>query len=221
MNVFYLDRDPTVCAQMHCDKHVVKMIIEYAQLLSTAHRILDGVEYEGKTQTGRRVRRWKLSDPSDEKFMYKASHINHPSAVWARANDLNYIWLLEMWYALCYEYEHRYGREHLTFTKLADVLNRVPENIPDGMFYEPTPAMPDYCKLEEGSLESYRNYYIKEKTRFAKWTKRSIPTWFTSESTECQPTLSKTLKQAKSGKSIARSQSAMSFLSHTPTLLQS
>ena len=45
MNIFYLSDDPQICAEQHCDKHVVKMCIEYAQLLSTAHRVLDGEEY--------------------------------------------------------------------------------------------------------------------------------------------------------------------------------
>ena len=78
MNIFYLHEDPDVSAKMHCDKHVVKMIIEYAQLMSTAHRILDGEEYEGRTKIGRRIRRWKHPNKNVENTIYKASHINHP-----------------------------------------------------------------------------------------------------------------------------------------------
>ena len=69
---------------MHCDKHVVKMIIEYVTVDVTAHRILDGDEYEGKTKIGRRIRRWKHPNKNIENTIYKASHINHPSSVWAR-----------------------------------------------------------------------------------------------------------------------------------------
>ena len=72
MNIFYLHDDPVTCAKMHCDKHVVKMIVEYAQLLSTAHHVCDG---EPKIHC------------------YKATHKNHPSAVWARANKHNYNYL--------------------------------------------------------------------------------------------------------------------------------
>ena len=75
MNIFYLHKDPEISAKMHCDKHVVKMIIEYAQLMSTAHRILDGDEYEGKTKIGRRIRRWKHPNENVENTIYKASHI--------------------------------------------------------------------------------------------------------------------------------------------------
>ena len=77
MNIFYLHKDPEISAKMHCDKHVVKMIIEYAQLMSTAHRILDGDEYEGRTKIGRRIRRWKHPNKNIENTIYKASHINH------------------------------------------------------------------------------------------------------------------------------------------------
>ena len=55
MNIFYLDNDPIKSAELHCDKHVVKMIIEYAQLMSTAHRVLDGELYEDRTANNRRI----------------------------------------------------------------------------------------------------------------------------------------------------------------------
>ena len=81
MNIFYLNEQPQPCAEMHCDKHVVKMIIEYAQLLSTCHRVLDGEEYYDKTANGRRIKRWKMDDPFMEACLYKASHVNHPSNI--------------------------------------------------------------------------------------------------------------------------------------------
>ena len=80
MNIFYLDPDPKTCAQMHCDKHVTKMIIEYSQLMSTAHRVIDGEEYIDNS-SGRKIKRWKLSDIRED-VLYKATHINHPSAIW-------------------------------------------------------------------------------------------------------------------------------------------
>ena len=92
MNIFYLDNDPKTCAEWHVDKHVSKMLVEYAQLMSTAHRVLDGDEYIGKSQTGRRVKRWRLSD-NYENIIYKACHVNHPSAVWVRDSVSDYKWL--------------------------------------------------------------------------------------------------------------------------------
>lgn len=83
MNIFYLDSDPVVCAQMHCDKHVVKMILESCQLLSTAHRVLDGHSTIEKSASGRNVKRWYLNDLR-QGILYGATHINHPSAIWCR-----------------------------------------------------------------------------------------------------------------------------------------
>ena len=177
MNIFYLDPDPKTCAEMHVNKHVVKMIIEYAQLMSTAHRILDGQEYIDKTANGRNIKRWRMADSEFETRLYKASHVNHPSGVWCRANKENYIWLNRMWHYLMIEYTHRYGRQHET-SKLSDLLYLTPKNIPNGSFYEPTPAMPDECKVPGDSLASYHKYYVERKNHFAVWTKRETPTWY-------------------------------------------
>lgn len=179
MNIFYLHDNPLTCARMHCDKHVVKMIIEYAQLLSTAHRMLDGTEYIDAS-SGRKIRRWKLDDPIKENLLYKASHINHPSAIWARASRENYNWLYLMWSYLCNEYTVRYGKKHLTDSKLRFHLDKPPVNLAPGDFTAPTPAMPDYCK-ESDVVMSYRKYYILEKKSFARWKNAITPKWFTEE----------------------------------------
>ena len=113
MNIFILDEDPVKAAEYHCNKHVVKMIIEYAQLLSTAHRVIDGVEYEDKTANGRRIKRWKMvKNPNMENTLYKAAMINHPSAVWVRQSSRHYKWLYRLFMWLCVEYTYRYGKHH-------------------------------------------------------------------------------------------------------------
>jgi len=177
MNIFYLDRDPKKCAEMHLDKHVVKMIIEYAQLMSTAHRVLDGQEYYELTANNRKIKRWRLDDDRESVLM-KASHINHPSGIWTRASDSNYSWLYVMWSFLLDEYTYRYGKIHAC-ARLRDVLIRLPNNIKDESFTEPTPAMPEDRKIPGDSLTSYHQYYIHNKNHFAKWTKREIPLWYT------------------------------------------
>ena len=178
MNIFYLHKDPEISAKMHCDKHVVKMIIEYAQLMSTAHRILDGDEYEGRTKIGRRIRRWKHPNKNIENTIYKASHINHPSAVWARTSVANYVWLYNLFEKLCDEYTFRYGKKHSVEDRLP-YLNIIPNNInPDTRLTEMPQCMPDYCKIPNQPIAAYKNYYIKEKVRFATWKNRSVPLWF-------------------------------------------
>jgi hypothetical protein len=175
MNIFYLDNNVKTCAEYHNDKHVVKMILEYAQLLSTAHRMLDGDEYVDAS-SGRRIKRWRLENESMENILYKASHINHPSAVWVRQSNNNYNWLMCLFQDLLQEYTHRYGKIHAT-DRLVYWLRQPPANIPVGYFTQPTPAMPDEYKVPD-SIQSYRNYYIGAKKTMAKWKNRPIPEWW-------------------------------------------
>ena len=174
MNIFYLDKNPKVCAEMHCDKHVCKMIIEYAQLMSTAHRVLDGDQYEGRTANNRRIKRWKHPLPVMEKTLYKASHVNHPSGKWTRDSQNHYNWLYQMWTHLCDEYTHRYGKVHMTDSKLRELLQSPPMQIPVETYVDPYLAMPDDVK-QENVVEAYRDYYINYKKDFAKWTNKKVP----------------------------------------------
>ena len=161
MNIFYLDRDPRIAAQMMCDKHVVKMILESAQMLSTAHRVLDGDEI------------------ADSKGMYKMTHKNHPSNIWVRANSKNYDWLWQHMDALMKEYTYRYDKHHAT-ERLLHSLWEHPKNITHGNFSDPPQCMPNYCTNDDTVL-SYQNYYIVEKSDFATWKRRAIPEWFNAE----------------------------------------
>jgi hypothetical protein len=175
MNIFYLHHDVTKCAEMHNDKHTVKMILEYAQLLSTAHRVLDGDIVVGKSKTGRKQTRYVL--PSNDSILYSATHINHPSSVWVRQSGENYDWLFGLFQALMMEYTHRYGKTHAT-SRLEMHLAKLPKNIPEKPFTEPTPAMPDDVKVPGDSIASYRRYYIQNKTHLANWKKRPVPEWY-------------------------------------------
>lgn len=174
MNLFYLDRSPQSCAAQHCDSHVIKMIIEYAQLLSTAHRILDGKE-SVELVNGRRLKRWTL--PFGDNDYYLASHVNHPDAVWCRTSSENYKFLYRLFVALCDEYTHRYGKTHATETKCKLPLGKLPDNIPTGPFTDPPLTMPDEYKVDD-AVVSYQNLYVGSKSRFAKWTNRKPPEWF-------------------------------------------
>lgn len=163
---------------MHNDKHCVKMIIEYAQLMSTAHRLIDGTPYIDKTANGRSIKRWRMEDIDMENGLMKASHINHPSNVWLRQSKENYKWLLVMWVYLLKEYTYRYGKQHACESRL-EFLVEAPKNIPKANFTPPTPAMPDDVKVPNDSIASYRNYYRKNKVHLASWKNRPIPDWYT------------------------------------------
>ncbi len=180
MNIFFLSKSTVESAQFHNDKHCVKMILEYAQLLSTAHRILDGEQYIDAS-SGRKIKRWQLKGSAAEPLLYKATHINHPSAVWARENKENYMWLAQLLDDLCKEYTHRYGRIHKCETDglVQWLASYAPKNIANRPWTQPTPAMPDDCKVAGDSLASYRKYYIQNKRHLAKWSKREVPEWYT------------------------------------------
>lgn len=161
MNIFFLDPDVRECAQAHVDKHVVKMILEYAQLLSTAHRVLDE----------------QLSVESDS-LLYKTTHKNHPCAVWVRENSENYRYLHSLLVALCEEYSFRYERVHATQSKgIVDALEILPKNII--ICEEMTPApkcVADDC-IRDDLYESYREYYRTHKAHILSWKNRPEPVW--------------------------------------------
>jgi hypothetical protein len=181
MNIFYLHNDPRTCAEMHNDKHCVKMILEYAQLLSTAHRFLDGNPDQRLSTSGRKKTVYVLADHRDT-TLYSATHINHPSAIWVRKSSENYIWLANLLLDLCTEYTHRYGKVHkVERDGLCYILYKnIPTNIGNDGWSEPTPAMPDDVKVPGDSLMSYRKYYIQNKAHLANWKNRPAPIWFSA-----------------------------------------
>jgi hypothetical protein len=175
VNIFYINEDARTCAQQHVDKHVVKMILEYAQLLSTAHRVLDGTETTALSKSGRKQKVWALSDARDE-VLYKATHINHPSAKWARHTSSNYDWLYSLWVECLFEYTRRYNKIH-SCARLQQTLLHRPKTISIGEFSAPWRAMPDEFKVDGDTIQSYRNYYNGAKSHMFKWKTREAPDW--------------------------------------------
>ena len=163
MNIFILDENPVIAAQSQCDKHVVKMILESAQMLCTAHRVLDGEEYAAKSG-----------------ISYKIAHKNHPCSIWVRESSQNYLWLYKHMLALGEEYTYRYGKIHMSITKLANPLSRLPLNIPNIPMTDFKLAMGKFPEcIKEDPVESYRLYYQTKKDSFNMvWSKRSAPEWF-------------------------------------------
>ena len=155
MNIFFLHKNPKLCARYHLDKHVVKMILETAQMLYSVH--------------------WykELELPLDA---YKKAHINHPCSIWSRESLSNYLYLCELGLELCNEYTYRYGKRH----KSQDVIEWCVTNKPsivDIGYTQPPKAMPDEYKVES-VVQSYRNYYMGAKSGFAVWKNREKPFWF-------------------------------------------
>jgi hypothetical protein len=159
MNIFYLDTDPLLCAQYHNDRHCVKMVLESAQLLSTAHRLLDS-----------------QADLETSSF-YAATHKNHPCAIWTRQSADNYEWLYYLFCALCDEYKLRYSKTHKTDLMLREPLRMIPTGLPWIGRTPPAQAMPEYVRAEN-PVRAYRNYYRLEKKHLASWKVRGKPYWW-------------------------------------------
>lgn len=155
MNIFALDYDPIKAAEYHCDKHTTKMVTEYAQLLSIAHHL----------------------NGSGRSEMCGVTHTMHPCSVWARLTKANYEWLNELYHATAKQYQERYDRIHLGFSRYERYLRKPPSKL-CGPMTTFALAMPDQYKRPD-PVESYRAFYIGEKAYFAKWkSPSSIPYWF-------------------------------------------
>jgi hypothetical protein len=159
MNIFLLDMDVKKCAKYHVDKHVVKMILETAQLLCGVHHVTVHDTVHDTVHVP-----------------YKLSHKNHPCSIWARDSMSNYLYLCEIGLALCEEYTYRYGKRHKSQDVIEWCIINKP-NISDKGFTEPAKAMPEEYKVED-VVESYRNYYRGAKRDFATWKMRNVPEWF-------------------------------------------
>lgn len=159
MNIFVLDLDPFLCAQYHCDKHVCKMIIESAQILSTVHHLTKST---------------LLGNPDIQ--IYKPTHKNHPCTIWARNCLENYIWLTRLALGLCREYSFRYNKIHKTEFLIHNLFVNLP-SLPLDPITPFAQAMPIIYRKENDPVTAYRNYYIGEKKHFAKYTKRGVPSW--------------------------------------------
>jgi len=173
MNIFYIHDNPAIAAQAMTDKHVVKMILESAQLLSTAHRYLDGQQYIQLSKSGARLKKWNHPDPHMDATLYKSTHLNHPSGVWVRQSKQNYRWLFQHFLALSEEYYQRYGKRHASELLLAGILKNPPKNIPDIHQTPMLVAITDtQWHVPNNPLQSYRNYYVGEKLKTLKDTER-------------------------------------------------
>lgn len=181
MNVFVLDTCPIVSAMWQCDKHVPKMIVESAQMLSTAHRMLDGTVERRPSKSGKTMVKYYKLDNQFEDLIYKAVHFNHPCTVWTMESSANYEWHYQHFWALCKEYTYRYGKTHKTERDLLELLEAKPLNIPHGPqtpFKLAMKSNPECIALED-PVKAYRAFYQTKQDRFKMvWTKREKPDWF-------------------------------------------
>jgi len=177
MNIFFLSMNPKIAAEWHCDKHVVKMLLESTQLLWTAQHIIAqeaGISLE-------------LTDAPTTKDGsrrgYKPTHKNHPCAIWVRKSLANYMWLCALAAALTDEYHYRYPaagphacEEHVAW------LTANPPRLPEGPLTRPEPAMRPEYKINANPTACYRAFYVGSKGArgLLTYTRRALPTWIAS-----------------------------------------
>ena len=156
MNIFVVNEDPRKAAKELCDKHVVKMILESAQMLCSAF--------------------------PDGDAPYKQAYVNHPCTKWAKKTKQNYQWLMEHAAGLCKEYRIRYGKQHKSWEAICWCSHNYDKlKLPDTGRTEFVQAMPDEYK-NPCVTTAYQNYYNGEKSYFAKWRNGNVPDWFVAES---------------------------------------
>lgn len=180
MNIFILDRNPVKAAQMLCDRHIPKMIVESAQMLSTAHRLLDGKPEKRKSRSGKTIQTYYAFGDVRDHLYYAAVHKHHPCTLWTMESKQNYDWHYGHFVSMSREFEYRRNKKHVTFEKLGKILAAPPENIPHIGLTEFAQAMSHYpdCKVPGDAVQAYRNYYHYAKD-FAKWEwKRPAPDWW-------------------------------------------
>ena len=153
MNIFHLHKDPRICAEYHCDKHVVKMILETAQMLSTAYRRNFG----------------------DNDDLYKTAYPKHPMTIWVGDSGGNFNWSMRLLDQLLYQYTMRYNKVHKTIRIYESLLGKHTRwQCWKTEFTPPPQCMPDEYKHED-YITAYKQYYVGEKKRFAKYTGVDIP----------------------------------------------
>ena len=192
MNIFVLSTDPRRAAKMHCDKHCVKMILESVQLLYSVWWFY--------------ITNFNSCWPDDTIKVepYKATHMNHPCAIWTRCNKNHYNWLIKMCKELCKEYSIRYNKIHKSELHLNYLKNigypselEIENSLTEKVATIKTPNKCDFfiCAIENkifnkcvvyknnqiDCVNTYRNYY-KYKDYFLlksemKW-KTKTPYWF-------------------------------------------
>lgn len=155
MNIFVLDRNLTKCAQYHYDKHVIKMQVEYTQMLCTAHHVTGG------------------------NAPYKPTHVKHPSTQWVCESQAHWLWLQQLLVELNKEHRYRYGDEKRHKSAMIGMALGLP-NIKETVWLrDPPQAMPDEFK-DPDVVVAYRRFYTRDlhKIRLSSYKKRAVPDFY-------------------------------------------
>lgn len=162
MNIFVLDTDIRACARYHADRHVVKMILEGAQMLCT------------------------VLHQAGQPAPYRPTHTQHPCTRWAGESLTNWQWLKRLTLCLNDEYLYRYRKTDWHQSALV-VRDLSPPPLPAKGLTPFAQAMPEQYRVSEDAVQAYRNFYVHVKAPIATWTRRRPPRWFISARSAIKP----------------------------------
>jgi hypothetical protein len=185
MNIFVLHEDPQIAAEMHCDKHCNKMIVEHAQMLATAYYSTLGISRrkeipDKQDQVNRMFKGWPRKHADGSEHHYAITHVNHPCTVWTRTSIENFNWLLDCTDSLCTEFTRRWKGNH-SIKRIVDWMRQNPPKLPSSKQTPFAQAMPECFKDQDPTI-AYRRYYGM-KTTYMKleWRYTDAPSWWTSD----------------------------------------
>lgn len=208
MNMFLTELNHEQNVKNYCDIHVRKMIVEQAQLLSTTHRVLDGVK--GSIITYSKTKKQYIKKPynhvlrhlgedNSTPVLYMKTHENHPNNIWVRQSILNYKYAYQLFLELLKEYEYRFDKRHES-AKLKHDLKLPPRNLKSVHMtpfvydkqYHYIPDVTDAYKKAfidkfRDWSESNRQLLFNEENPKRKrmvdisWTKRDVPSFIDDE----------------------------------------
>jgi len=151
MNIFYLHDSPIICASYHADQHIHKMILESAQMLSTAAHSLPYI-------------------PSH--LLYKPSYQKHPCTLWTAASPANMLWLCELAFALQSERESVANcGEHSSIPVIRTIHSYLRNAHPHLSSADNTPHV--FCgpatishRLNMTTIQRYKEFYRRKAIRW-------------------------------------------------------
>ena len=199
MNIFVLSNSIEECARNHCDKHVVKMPTEIMQMMGTVYRNLHGtkqtVYVKVRTKNNKlTLKKKEIPIVSTDKIVHKMgipllvhkelpfpTHANHPCTLWLASSIDNWRWLKQLAILLEAEWRYRYNHPYSKDHKSVNIIRKMPTpSLPKIGITPFVQCMPAYLRSND-AIQSYRKFYIAEKSHLASWKKRQKPKWYTLE----------------------------------------
>jgi hypothetical protein len=163
VNFFYLDKDPKKCAKYYCNKHILKIPIEIAQILSKIH--------------------YELNSKIDYSKIYKNSSVVKNTLgpyCWIKESLDNYFWASKLGLELINEYKIRYNKTEHKTESILQYLYKNPPNLPKvkGTKFKGTNKYDMFQFVSDDPIICAQYNYAEMKCINDKWNEDGPPDWF-------------------------------------------